>query len=166
MISTGAEQTRVFGNVFGVSAAEAQEAGAADERANALKNQFVFDAQTHMVHDGFDQEGLLGLGYFAAENWNPTLQQEELTLAYYKFDNYVRQMFVNSDTKVAVLSGAPFDDPSWTFISNDAIIETRDMLNKLAGKGHAFAVSAETQACTKVRGARRGWAQETPPRRQ
>ena len=121
------------GGIFGVSAAEAQEAGAADERANKYKDQFVFDAQTHMVHDGFDQEGLLGLGLFAGENWNPTLQNEELTLAYYKFDNYMRQMFVNSDTKVAVLSGAPFDDPSWTFISNDAIVDTRDMVNKLAG---------------------------------
>lgn len=123
----------IFGGVFNVNAAEANEKGAADERANALKDQFIFDAQTHMVHDGFDQEGLLGLGLFAAENWNPTLGQEELTLAYYKFDNYMRQMFVNSDTKVAMLSGAPFDDPSWTFISNDAIIETRDMVNKLAG---------------------------------
>ena len=76
---------------------------------------------------------MLGLGLFAAENWNPTLQGEELTLAYYKFDNYMRQIFINSDTKVALLSGAPFDDPSWNFMSNDAIVDTVALVNKLAG---------------------------------
>ena len=123
----------VFGPVFGVNPAEAADSDMAEARAQHLAGQFIFDDQTHMVHDGFDQEGLLGLGLFAAENWNPTLQEEELTLAYYKFDNYMRQIFVNSDTKIALLSGAPFDDPSWTFMSNDAITDTVEMVNKLAG---------------------------------
>ena len=123
----------VFGPVFSVSDAEASDSDMAEERAKHLAGQFIFDDQTHMVHDGFDQEGLLGLGLFAAENWNPTLQDEELTLAYYKFDNYMRQIFVNSDTKIALLSGAPFDDPAWTFMSNDAIVDTVAMVNKLAG---------------------------------
>ena len=123
----------VFGPVFGVNAAEAADKEMSDERARSLANQFIFDDQTHMVHDGFEQEGLLGLGLFAAENWNPTLQDEELTLAYYKFDNYMRQIYINSDTKVALLSGAPFDDPTWTFMSNDAIVDTVEMVNKLAG---------------------------------
>lgn len=123
----------VFGPIFSVNDAEAADSDMADERAKHLAGQFIFDDQTHMVHDGFDQEGLLGLGLFAAENWNPTLQEEELTLAYYKFDNYMRQIYVNSDTKIALLSGAPFDDPSWTFMSNDAITDTVEMVNKLAG---------------------------------
>jgi predicted TIM-barrel fold metal-dependent hydrolase len=123
----------VFGPVFSVSDAEAADSDVAEDRAKHLAGQFIFDDQTHMVHDGFDQEGLLGLGLFAAENWNPTLQEEELTLAYYKFDNYMRQIFVNSDTKIALLSGAPFDDPSWNFVSNDAISDTVEMVNKLAG---------------------------------
>ncbi len=123
----------VFGPVFGVSSAEAADKEMADERARSLAGQFIFDDQTHMVHDGFEQEGLLGLGLFAAENWNPTLQDEELTLAYYKFDNYMRQIYINSDTKVALLSGAPFDDPSWNFMSNEAIVDTVAMVNKLAG---------------------------------
>ncbi len=124
---------QVFGPIFGVSEAEAADKDMADARADGLSGQFILDDQTHMVHDGFHQEGLLGLGLFAAENWNPTLQNEQLTLAYYKFDNYMRQMFVNSDTKIALLSGAPFDDPSWNFMSNDAIVDTVAMVNKLAG---------------------------------
>ncbi len=124
---------QVFGPIFNVSEAEAADSDMANERAAALAGQFILDDQTHMVHDGFNQEGLLGLGLFAAENWNPTLQDEELTLAYYKFDNYMRQIFINSDTKIALLSGAPFDDPSWNFMSNDAIVDTVEMVNKLAG---------------------------------
>jgi len=124
---------QVFGSVFMASEAEAADSDMSDERARSLAGQFIFDGQTHMVHDGFTQEGLLGLGLFAAENWNPALQDEELTLAYYKFDNYMRQIFVNSDTKFALLSGAPFDDPAWTFMSNDAIVDTVEMVNKLAG---------------------------------
>ncbi|MFK7964019.1 MAG: amidohydrolase family protein [Burkholderiaceae bacterium] len=128
----------VFGPVFGVNSAEAADKDMAEERAKMLADQFIFDDQTHMVHDGFDQEGLLGLGLFAAENWNPVLQEEELTLAYYKFDNYMRQVFINSDTKVALLSGAPFDDPAWNFMSNDAIVDTVAMVNKLAGTRRMF----------------------------
>lgn len=123
----------VFGPVFNVSEAEAADRDMANERAKALAGQFIFDDQTHMVHDGFNQEGLLGLGVFAAENWNPQLKKEELTLAYYKFDNYMRQIFVNSDTKIALLSGAPFDDPSWALLPNDHIADTVEMVNKMAG---------------------------------
>ncbi|MEQ8347459.1 MAG: amidohydrolase family protein [Sneathiellaceae bacterium] len=123
----------VFGPVFKVSEAEAADREMADERAAALSGQFILDDQTHLVHDGFMQEGLLGLGLFAAENWNPALNPEELTLAYYKFDNYMRQMFVNSDTKIALLSGAPFDDPSWWMLPNDQIADTVAMVNKMAG---------------------------------
>ena len=124
---------QVFGPIFNVSEAEAADRDMAEARARHLAGQFILDDQTHMVHDGFMQEGLLGLGLFAAENWNPVLQNEELTLAYYKFDNYMRQIFVNSDTKIALLSGAPFDDPAWNFMSNEAIVNTVAMVNKLAG---------------------------------
>jgi predicted TIM-barrel fold metal-dependent hydrolase len=123
----------VFGPLFEVSQAEAADPEAAQARADALKDQFIFDDQTHFVHDGFAQEGLLGLGIFAAENWNPDLKPEDLTLAYYKFENYVRQVFLNSDTKVALLSGAPFDDPAWWLLPNAQIREAVDMINKVAG---------------------------------
>ena len=124
---------QVFGPLFEVSEAEAATAEMADARATALSHQFIFDDQTHFVHDGFNQEGLLGLGMFAAKNWNPNLKPEQLTLAYYKFENYVRQIFLNSDTKVALLSGAPFDDPAWWLLPNDQIKEAVTMINKVAG---------------------------------
>ena len=122
----------VFGSLFDVSRAEAAQLEMAQARADGLANQFILDNQTHFVHDGFAQEGLLGIGAFAAENWNPALTKEQLTLSYYKFENYVRQMFFNSDTKVAVLSGAPFDDPSWILLPNDQIKQAVEMINGIA----------------------------------
>jgi len=123
----------VFGPVFEVSRAEAATPEMAQARADGLRGQFIFDDQTHFVHDDFEQEGLLGLGLFAAENWNPDLGKEKLDLAYYKFENYVQQIFLNSDTKVALLSGAPFDDPNWWLLPNEQIRQAVDMINGVAG---------------------------------
>jgi uncharacterized protein len=132
----------VFGHLFDVSEAEAADPERAAERTKALQHQFIFDAQTHFVHDKFDQKELLGLAVFAAEHWNPALTEKEKTDLYsYKFENYVRQIFLNSDTSVALLSGAPFDDPSWWFLPNEQIREAVDIVNRIAGTrrmlGHA-----------------------------
>jgi predicted TIM-barrel fold metal-dependent hydrolase len=124
----------VFGHLFDVSEAEAADPAQAAERAQALQNQFIFDDQTHFVHDKFEQKGLLGLAVFAAEHWNKDLTDQEKTdLYYYKFENYVRQIFLNSDTSVALLSGAPFDDKSWWLLPNEQIREAVDMINRVSG---------------------------------
>src|SRR5437763_6411054 len=121
----------VFGPVFDVSRAEAQQPGVAAQRAGALAGQFIVDVQTHFVRDDFKQAGLLDLAKYAKQNWNPALAGEN-DLARYKFENYVREVFVDSDTKVALLSGAPFDDPSWDLLSNDQIAAARAGVNRIA----------------------------------
>src|SRR5262252_4112845 len=130
----------VFGAVFDVNPAEAQTPGVANQRAGALSKQFIIDAQTHFVRDDFKQEGLLDLAKYAKQNWNPALAGEN-TLARYKFENYVKEIFVDSDTKVALLSGAPFDDQTWDLLSNDQIAMARAAINKISGSrrllGHA-----------------------------
>src|SRR5438094_1275206 len=130
----------VFGPVFEVSRAEAATPGVADLRAQALSGQFIVDCQTHFVRDDFKQEGLLDLAKYAKTNWNPKLWGES-KLERYKFENYVKEIFVDSDTKVALLSGAPFDDSSWDLLSNDQIVAARTSINKFAGSrrllGHA-----------------------------
>jgi predicted TIM-barrel fold metal-dependent hydrolase len=130
----------VFGHVFEVSRAEAATPGVAEQRADALSGQFIIDDQTHFVRDDFKQEGLLDLAKYAKQHWNPALVREN-SLARYKFENYVKEIFVDSDTKVALLSGAPFDDPSWDLLTNDQIAAARASINKIAGSrrllGHA-----------------------------
>src|SRR6266508_6072399 len=130
----------VFGRLFEVSRAEAAAPGAADERARALAGQFIFDDQTHFVRDDFKQEGLLDLAKYAKQHWNPALVGEN-TLARFKFDNYLKEIFVDSDTKVALLSGAPFDDPTWDLLTNDQIAAARAAINRISSSrrllGHA-----------------------------
>ena len=38
-----------------------------------------------------------------------------------KFANYVKEIYVDSDTKVALLSGSPVDDEFNLFLTNDLI---------------------------------------------
>ena len=130
----------VFGPVFDVQRAEAATPGLADARAQALAGQLIVDAQTHFVRDDFKQEGLLDLAKYAKQHWNRGLWGES-TLARFKFENYVKEIFVDSDTKVALLSGAPFDDPTWNLLTNDQIATARAAINQIAGSrrllGHA-----------------------------
>jgi predicted TIM-barrel fold metal-dependent hydrolase len=142
----------VFGPVFDVSRAEAAAPGAADARAQALAGQFILDDQTHFVRDDFKQDGLLGLAQFARQHWNPALVGEK-SLARFKFENYVKEIFVDSDTKVALLSGAPFDDPTWDLLSNDQIAAARAAINGIAGSRRLLAHSVFTPK-------RAGWMDE------
>ncbi len=129
---------KVFGPVFEVSEAEAADRDMADERAKKLSKQFIFDDQTHFVRDDFDKEGLLGLGKYAVENWNPKMAETPMTLARYKFENYLKEIFMDSDTKVALLSSAPFDDPSWYLLFNNQIRDARAAINNIAGTQRMF----------------------------
>jgi hypothetical protein len=125
----------VYGRMFDVSAAEAAEPAVAAERAQGLANQYIVDVQTHFVRDDFKGEFMMGIMNYAAQNYNPAMTKGPggLTLDAYKFDNYVKHMWLDSDTKVALLSGAPFDDPSAWFLSNDQINAAQQAVNKLAG---------------------------------
>lgn len=120
-------------DVFQVSEAEAREPEIAKARADGLAGQFIFDDQTHFLRDDFAHEEILGLGEFAAEHWNPKLREEGLDLTRYKFENYIKELWYNSDTKMSLLSGAPFDDPTWWLLSNQQIANARDMVNDFAG---------------------------------
>ena len=135
----------VFGPLFAVDRAEAAEPGAAAERANGLAGQFILDDQVHFVRDDFQGEKLLDLAKYASVHWNPDMLKDAgMTLARYKFDNFVKEVYVDSDTKIALLSGAPFDDPNWWLLTNDQIARARKVVNNLAGSRRLLAHSVIT----------------------
>ena len=123
----------VYGNVFNVSEAEAADAAMANERAEALRQQFIFDVQTHFVRDDYSQEGFLGFLQQTATDFKTGMDPNNIDIYLIKFENYIRQIYLNSDTDVTVLSGAPFDDDSWEFLSNAQIHEAAKMVNQTAG---------------------------------
>ena len=130
----------VYGSdVFQVAAAEAHEPELMQARAQSLAGQFIFDVQTHFVRDDFDNARVLRLATFAGEHWNPKLKEAAPSLAQYKFQNYVKEVYYDSDTSLALLSGAPFDNPNWWFLSNEQIVKTRELLNEFAGSRRLLA---------------------------
>jgi uncharacterized protein len=125
---------KVFGPIWDVTEAEAANIDAAMDRKSTFKNQFIFDDQTHFIRDDFKQEGLLGLTKWAVgAKVNPNIDSAPMTLSRYKMDNYLKEIFLDSETTVSLLSGAPFDDPSWWLLSNDAIQNACRSVNKMAG---------------------------------
>ena len=125
----------VFGPLFDVGRAEAQQPDAAAARSDALRDQFIFDDQLHFVRDDYPFEGLTGLAKYAAQHWNPSMRSDPvgLGLGRYKFDNFLKEVYLDSDTRVGLLSGAPFDDPKNWFLSNDQIKQAALTVNGVAG---------------------------------
>ncbi len=131
MAAAFAAMNDVFGPVFNVAHAETAEPGAAAERAASLSNQFIFDCQTHFVRDDYTAD-ITNLRQFAKEHWNPGIE-DNITLDMFKFSNYIKEIFVDSDTKIALLSGTPVDDEENLFLTNDQIAAARQSVNTVAG---------------------------------
>jgi predicted TIM-barrel fold metal-dependent hydrolase len=130
----------VFGPVFKVAPAEAANPDVAAARASDLSRQFVFDDQLHFVRDDYPHQELMGLAKYAAQYWNPAMKTDKVGLGLdrYKFDNFLKEIYLDSDTTVGLLSGAPFDDPTAWFLSNDQIKEASDTVNRIAGTRRLF----------------------------
>ena len=125
---------QVYGSLFDVSEIEATDPDAAAERASSLSSQSIFDDQLHFVRDDFSYQALLGLGVFASKHWNPAMVKDlGIELRRYKFENFLKEVFLDSDTKAGLLSGAPFDDPASWLLTNDQITQARDLINRVAG---------------------------------
>jgi hypothetical protein len=127
----------VFGPVFSVSHAEAATPGVADERSRALASQFIIDCQTHFVRDDYNQPLLIAAGQFAKKHWNPALEGAD-SLTRFKFQNFVKEIFLDSDTKIGLISGTPTDSPDLLFLSNDQIAAARDVINRMSGSRRAL----------------------------
>jgi uncharacterized protein len=130
----------VFGRVFDVTPAEAAEPEAAAARAKQFANQFIFDDQVHFVRDDYNVKDILFLAKYADAHWNPGLLKDSygLSLDRYKFDNFVKEIYLDSDTKIALLSGAPFDNTAEWFLTNDQLRQAADAVNSVAGSKRLF----------------------------
>lgn len=123
-----------FGPVFGVSRAEATTPELAQQRAGGLAGQFIMDMHTHFLHD---KTRLLGFvrsrEAVGRAGWNPALAGKEQTIEDLKFANYFKEVFLDSDTKVALVSGSASHEPIDWFLSNEEKRDARQKINGLAG---------------------------------
>lgn len=128
----------VHGPWFEVAAAEAEDSDASAARATALADQFIFDDHTHFLRADAGPDSPLRRFVnireaFARSGKNPDLEVGSQTYDDLMYETYVKEVFFDSDTKVAVLSGAPADNPAYWFLTNAMKAEARRRVNALAG---------------------------------
>ncbi|MGE0798612.1 MAG: amidohydrolase family protein [Lautropia sp.] len=125
-----------FGPVFGVSRAEAATPEAADARAAALAGEFVMDMHTHFLHDQTRLANFVrSREAVGRAGWNPALAGKEQTLEDLKFANYFKEVFLDSDTKMALISGSASYEPIDWFLSNEDKRDARARINQMTGGG-------------------------------
>ncbi|MEW6449481.1 amidohydrolase family protein [Leptospira sp. severe_002] len=129
-----------FGTIFDASRAEASTPAMAQERAHSLKDQFIMDMHTHFLRDDTRLVNFVRSREAVGKaGWNPTLVDKPQTLDDLKFNNYFKEMYLDSDTKIALISSSPSEIARDWFLTNDMMIEARDKVNKEAGARRMFA---------------------------
>jgi predicted TIM-barrel fold metal-dependent hydrolase len=140
MASAFLAMNEVYGAVFQVSEAEAADTELGDEHARELSDQFVLDVHTHFLRDDTRLKNFVALRTDTGRRgYNPALAQRAQTIEDLKFPTYVKEVFLDSDTKIAVLSGAPSDVPRDWMLSNDSIRDACDRVNRFAGSERMLA---------------------------
>ena len=123
----------VFGTFFDVSQAEAKEPEAFEEKWP--KDQFIFDIQTHHVdvskkwYDDTD-DGKRVASFFRILRRGKTIED---TLDQLNRVHYVKELFGDSDTVMAVISGVPSREWDKNPLPPDQMVATRKFVNDLAG---------------------------------
>lgn len=124
----------VYGPLYGVSPAEAATPGAAEATRAKTKDQFVMDVHTHFLRDDTRLENFVrGREAVGKAGWNPALVGKEQTLEDLKYANWFKEVFLDSDTDVALISGSPSEDKRDWFLTNEMKRDARAKVNAAAG---------------------------------
>jgi Predicted metal-dependent hydrolase of the TIM-barrel fold len=119
----------VFGKFFEVDAAEMLEPSAYAEKWP--KNQFIFDIQTHHVAAGRKALPIIGFRRMG-EMFNPALVGRTHRMEDLYLPNYIKEIFLDSDTLVAVITGYPSASDATNILPPAEMIEARAEVNGLA----------------------------------
>jgi predicted TIM-barrel fold metal-dependent hydrolase len=125
---------QVFGECYDVSAQEVEDQQAFAEKWP--KDQFIFDVQTHHVdvskkwYDDTPQ-GRATVRFF--QMLRPFAGSLEKSLDLLNRAHYVKEVFGDSDTVMAVISGVPTRDWDKNPLPPDQMVATRAYVNEIAG---------------------------------
>jgi predicted TIM-barrel fold metal-dependent hydrolase len=134
MAASFVAMNQVYGNFFAASEAEAATPELADERAQAMAGQFVMDTHTHFLRDDTRLTGFVAMREAVGRaGWNKAIGDRPQTIDDLKYANYVKEVFLDSDTKVALLTNAPSEVPEDWFLTQDQVFATRAKVNAAAG---------------------------------
>lgn len=131
----------VFGRFFDVLPVEAQDGAAV--RARAGEPPFIFDLQLHYVSAGYDphdaeaarkggisKRGLLGLRQ-GSRRLNPKLAADRGTLVDLSWENFVKEVFFDSETAVGLISTPPGPYPQEAVVPPREMTHIRDEINRI-----------------------------------
>src|SRR5687767_5742872 len=120
--------------IYRVEKNEAKDLEVAQARADSLKNQFVMDMHTHFLREGTPIKTFIAQRETVGKaGWNPLLKDKPQTINDLMFPNYVKEIFLDSDTKVACISGSYSVDEKFSFLTNQMKFDAREKLNKESG---------------------------------
>jgi uncharacterized protein len=129
-----------FGVMFDANIAEAATPEMADARANALKDQLIIDMHTHFLRDDTRLTGFVAMRNAVGKaGWNSDLSGKQQTIEDLKFENYVKEVFLDSDTKIAQISSAPSDLVQDWFLTNQQMADARATVNRRFGSKRMYA---------------------------
>lgn len=125
---------QVFGDCYAVDVAEVEDQKAFEEKWP--KDQFIFDIQTHHVdvsRKWYDNtpDGKKALTFFMALRKEGKTLEDKLELL--NRAHYVKEVFLDSDTVMAVISGVPTRDWDKNPLPPDQMVATRKFVNDIAG---------------------------------
>jgi len=141
----------VFGKFFDVWDVELVEAAAFQEHKG--DPYFIFDVQTHYVSGGYDpadaeanrkgavtRQALLSLRRRARERGlNPALQHDRGTLVDLAWQTFVKEVFLDSETTLALISTPPGPYPQQAVVPPGEMVHIRDEINRLTGSQRMLA---------------------------
>jgi uncharacterized protein len=131
MAAAFAALNTVFGEFFAVDAAEMLDMAAVAEKKTEY---FIFDVQTHHVAVG---RHIIGKMDFVdarreAAKLNPELRKREPQLSDLYLENYIKEVFLDSDTNIACITGIPGLTDESEILPPDQMVRTRSIVNQLA----------------------------------
>ena len=131
----------VFGRFFDVLPVEAADPGAF--RARTGDPYFIFDVQLHYVGAGYDpgnaeggrkgavsKQALLGLRQ-QSRRLNPKLAADRGTLADLSWENMVKEVFLDSETAIGLISTPPGPYPEEAVVPPKEMTHIRDEINRV-----------------------------------
>lgn len=134
----------VFGKFFDIGEIELFETAAFAEQQGAP--YFIFDVQTHYVGSHYDptdaednrkgavsKQALLSLRRWIRESGlNPKLAGDQGTIDDLSWKNFVKEVFLDSETTIGLISTPPGPYPQEAVVPPNEMAHIRDELNRLA----------------------------------
>ena len=121
----------VFGRFFDVLPVEAADSAAFKERSGPA--YFIFDVQLHYVsakYDGAFKGALLGLRR-GSRRLNPKLASDRGTMEDLSWANFVKEVFLDSETDIGLISTPPGPYPQEAPLPPKEMTHIRDEINRI-----------------------------------